>query len=736
MNSCRIVCFFIWLLLFGCGRQGVVPSQEALPARFRSAAPVDLPRSQSCQNCHSRIYEQWGRSHHAKALRMLDPKLDDAAFAQIEHEMVSFTSRFSQVKGDYVIEQTGPDGWAYSGHPDAVLGYTPLIQYLVPFPGGRWQVFDPAYDPRSNEWFGVYGDQDRMPEEWGHWSRMGMNWNQQCAYCHTTAFQKNYDAESNSFSSTWSEIGVGCIQCHPPLEAGHTRSDGCTVQEQDLERSLHMETCASCHARREELTEGMPAGARFLDHYRLILPDSPEIYFADGQVLDEDYVYGSFLMSRMHAKGVTCFDCHNAHSGETILPVENNAICMQCHIAPVRLGAQPIDPLAHSFHAEGSTGNQCVNCHMPFTTYMERDPRRDHGFIIPDPLLTVEHGIPNACNRCHSEESPEWALEKAEQWYGSNLNSRVRDRSRWVARAYEGDPAAVDPLLELYAKEEIPVWRASLLVLAVRLDPDGRTLPILREAQNDESPLVREAAIRGLFPMRQGAMGFEKLLRDPSRSVRVRAAEALSGTLLRSDPAYQEMRTWLRQIHSQPSGALREAELALREGRIQDVRTWADRMLAGESVSGDADVYHGQLLYQAGDVQTARQSFERAVERNPDRAFIHFHLALLMAEMGDVESSLGEFRKTVELEPAHSRARYNLGLALAQREELVEAAAELTLAADSGESPDYAYALATVYLRMSQPEEALAAIEENLSRFPQHRPSLRLYVSLQTPPAK
>ena len=32
------------------------------------------------------------------------------------------------------------------------------------------------------------------------------------------------------------------------------------------------------------------------------------------------YTYGSFLQSRMHARGVTCSDCHDPHSGKLRAP--------------------------------------------------------------------------------------------------------------------------------------------------------------------------------------------------------------------------------------------------------------------------------------------------------------------------------------------------------------------------------------------------------------------------------
>ena len=118
-------------------------------------------------------------------------------------------------------------------------------------------------------------------------------------------------------------------------------------------------------------------------------------------------------MSRMHHKGVQCMDCHNPHTLENVLPVENNMLCMKCHESGAD-EAPIIIPTEHSFHAEGSTGNRCVECHMPKTKYMEIDPRADHGFHSPDPLMTKELGIPNACSNCHSEESVDWAIEWSE----------------------------------------------------------------------------------------------------------------------------------------------------------------------------------------------------------------------------------------------------------------------------------------------------------------------------------
>jgi hypothetical protein len=66
---------------------------------------------------------------------------------------------------------------------------------------------------------------------------------------------------------------------------------------------------------------------------------------------------------------------------------------------------------------------------MPVTTYMQRHPRHDHGFTIPDPLLTKKFGIPNACNRCHQDRDADWALASVEQWFGAKMDRPARRRA-------------------------------------------------------------------------------------------------------------------------------------------------------------------------------------------------------------------------------------------------------------------------------------------------------------------
>ena len=63
--------------------------------------------------------------------------------------------------------------------------------------------------------------------------------------------------------------------------------------------------------RRAQIADGYEPGKPLLDHYLPALLTDP-LYHVDGQQQGEVYNWGSFLQSKMHAKGVTCSDRHDS----------------------------------------------------------------------------------------------------------------------------------------------------------------------------------------------------------------------------------------------------------------------------------------------------------------------------------------------------------------------------------------------------------------------------------------
>jgi predicted CXXCH cytochrome family protein len=122
--------------------------------------------------------------------------------------------------------------------------------------------------------------------------------------------------------------------------------------------------CARCHALRSPISKDYVHSEPLLDHYRPTLLDEG-LYFADGQIEGEVYVYGSFIQSKMYHAGVSCSDCHEPHSLE--LKASGNGVCLQCH------QAAKYDQSSHHFHQPDSGGGSCAECHMPPRTYMVVD---------------------------------------------------------------------------------------------------------------------------------------------------------------------------------------------------------------------------------------------------------------------------------------------------------------------------------------------------------------------------
>ena len=121
------------------------------------------------------------------------------------------------------------------------------------------------------------------------------------------------------------------------------------------------------------LKEGFAPGDVFTGFFAPVLP-MPPAYHPDGQVKEEDYVYGSFVQSRMYQSGVTCSHCHDPHGGQ--LKASGNAVCTQCHVPQVYdtpntiITARPITArLVKSF-----SGHPLPLCLL--TLKVERSPAR------------------------------------------------------------------------------------------------------------------------------------------------------------------------------------------------------------------------------------------------------------------------------------------------------------------------------------------------------------------------
>lgn len=740
------VCFAAGFLLTGCRKEYtvvpiepvkktptpyVMPDEKAVFAQYAGAM--------NCAGCHPEQFSKWKDSHHGLAERKPDTKLDEAAFVPVQtFQHGSQKTEAAKKDSEYVLTALGFGNKTAPYKVERVIGHDPLRQFLVDGGDGRLQAMEACFDPHKGDWFNVYANEDRKPGEWGHWTGRGMVWNQMCAGCHNTRLRKNYDVAGDSYQTRMAEMTVSCEACHGPMKPHFEWQQANPGKKGDptltkWSRDQQIENCAGCHARRGEITGDFVPGESFWDHYHLTIVDHSDTYYADGQIREENYEFASFLSSRMHHAGVRCMDCHDMHSMKTILP--GNQLCMRCHSPGGFPNAPPIVAEAHSFHGTASTGNQCINCHMPQTVYMQRHPRHDHGFTIPDPWLTKEHGVPNACNKCHTDKSTDWALEAANKWWGPKMDKRkTRVRADWIAKARKGDDAARDGLMALLSSDEIPYWKASAAVLLERWIGQPSVQAAVAAQLQHAHPLVRQSTVHALETLSQnGAIRsqIEPLLDDPVRSVRSTTAWALRDSLNLDSAAGKDLLHMLSLNLDQPSGQMQAGQFWFSRGNHSKAIEHMEKAILWDPNSPPFHHDLAMIYSVTGQTRVAIEKMRDAIRLAPKHAEYHYELGLALAETGDLKAVVTALEEAVRLDPSLARAWYNLGLAKNSLNDS-EGAMTALLRGESADPADPAipYARATILARSGRMAEALQAVEKTLLIQRDHSEALHMKMML------
>ncbi len=595
----------------------------------------------------------------------------------------------------------GPEGKEADFEVKYTFGYEPLQQYLVAISGGRLQALDVAWDTEKKEWFWLGLAPPAKPGTTNHWTGLFYRWNRTCIDCHSTDPQANFQPDTNTYNSSFVATSIGCQSCHGG-GARHVkwaeakRQDATVFREPGLGLTpVDSSICLGCHSRRTKLQAAYGPGKSYLDYFSPVLL-RPDLYFPDGQILDEVFEYGSFQQSKMARAGVTCFDCHSAHEGT--VKVEGNALCTQCHteVAPERFTrfdpSGAYDTPEHTHHPVDSAGARCANCHMPERTYMKVDPRRDHSFVIPRPDLSITYGTPNACTTCHESETNAWAAETLDRWYGAGWRKRPT-----IAHAFAGaqanDSAAIEALRKLVTDpEQAGIVRGSAITEMGRLG-GGEVVADIKAATADSDPLVRLGAAQaaGNLPpeRRQEAMG--NLLKDETRAVRVAAVTALAAAV---------------------SPDLPGNERSAFDAAVEDLRAYVK---ANADFAEVQSTYGLFLLDQRRPAQ-AEAAFRRAISLDPSFPGAHVNLAELFRVTGQNDKSEKAYAEAVAISPEEPTLRYGYGLALVRMKALPGAIQEFQEAArlDPGNS-GYRTTLAVALDSIGRTEDAFAMLNQTLA---------------------
>ncbi|MBN1559018.1 tetratricopeptide repeat protein [candidate division KSB1 bacterium] len=697
MRDLLHVLLSLFLLLTACDR-----TDQQLAGDQNLQMAVEYVGRAACKECHPLQYGLYIGSDHDEAM---DIATDSTVLGDFNTTFthLRITSRFFKKDGQFYVNTEGPDGQLHDYKVMHTFGIRPLQQYLIEFPAGRYQMLPLCWDTRPRQqggqrWFHIY-DQERIaPDDILFWTRMAQNYNYMCSECHSTNVRKNYDRFTETYNTTWSEIDVSCEACHGP-GSEHVRwadadakgqkidvegylglvirlkdTDNATWVLRDVEKGTAertaprsdrrlIDTCARCHSRRSIISEDYVYGASYLDAHRPSLLEG-HLYFADGQILEEVYVYASFLQSKMYMAGVNCKDCHEPHSGKIF--VQGNALCYRCH-TPATFGGRE-----HHFHDPEKEGSLCAECHMPERTYMVVDPRRDHSMRAPRPDLSDRLGTPNACVKCHHEKSNQWAADYTQKWYGALEKGAAHYGEIFYAgrRRYA---EVADDLVDLANdKSRAPMIRATALSL-LQGYPTSSTFETLKKNVKDADPIIRAAAVESFaivdvnerFPLIKG------LLTDSVRLVRISAARSLAAVanlslsdkelLQTATDEYKETQ-YINADHE--TALLNLAILALQQGDLEEAEQAYKKAIEIEPLFAHSYINLADLYRLQERESDAEKTLLSALAIDPDLAEIHHALGLAYVRQGQYERSLDYLKKAAELSPETSYFTYVYAIAL------------------------------------------------------------------------
>ena len=736
-------------------------------ADYWSAVPEGVERRfvgrSTCVDCHKKEAEAFRGSDHDLAMDHATDASVLGDFDDVTFEHDGLVNRMYRDGKRFMVYTEGEDGEMQDFEVKYVFGFSPLQQYMVEFDRpadmpptevARVQVLRITWDTLKEKWFYLRPPdvaEKLEPDDPLHWTGVAQRWQTMCADCHSTNLKRNFDPAEQAYHTTFSEIDVSCEACHGPgslhLELANSNSlfwdrrHGYGLAKLKGENAQpQLQTCAPCHSRRGVLSEGFHGGDEFCDFYNLeLLRD--DTYFADGQIKDEVYVYGSFIQSKMYHKGIRCTDCHDPHSLKLKSP--GNETCTSCH----QHAAGKYDVPSHHHHVPGTAGAMCVNCHMPHRTYMDVDKRRDHSLRVPRPDLSVALGTPNACSGCHvkdqlnsidQEKQPglleyadwieaaeagdeqvaaavlktdEWCDAACEKWYGEN-RKQPKHFSEAIVAFRRGEPGAANELLRVATQPEelTPVLaRASALGELAASGVSNVTAKARKLVDDpDEHPIVRAAAmslLMGSSPdiLRRTLM---RHIDDESRLVRTEATR-----LLVSSGTYQALSTAERK-------------------RVDDALAEVKNSLMVASDRAGAHMGWAMLCEGRRRYQDAIEAYETAIRTEPKMTGPRTNLASMLERL--LPQSAPQQRENIllrieqlrqeelpliardaALAPTNPGIQYRYGLALYLAGEIDKALEQLETAVElAPDVPDFRQARDLLQQRIDEDSQKSSVMPE------------------------
>lgn len=440
------------------------PSEPSIPEQLAPPKAEDqgFVSSDTCRACHPAQYASWDRSYHSKMTQVAVLESIQAPL-----EPTALEGGTGPFQRDFRMEVR--DGAMWVDDVDfEVVREAVMSQGEVPHPLPRLQgpvammtgshhmqiywVKDARGIFKQVSWVWLIRDGRWVPTEDVYLQpqdgTLGMesSWAANCIKCHSTGGQpwlKAAEQEHGVATTRAGELGIACESCHGPAHEHVTANinparryllhaddeqDPTIVNPSKLSKQRSADVCARCHSGHRHTAWDDDTGTPFKpgdfmsNFFKLRrfdkVPDQFKGYFfwEDGvsRVTGREYTAMSGSGCFRHGD-MTCLSCHSMHQSEPddqlAAGMEGNGACLGCHEAMVDRIAE------HTHHPADSSGSQCMNCHMPNTTYGLLSITRSHTITSPVVASGGTSVRPNACNLCHVDQTLAWAAGWLDEWF-------------------------------------------------------------------------------------------------------------------------------------------------------------------------------------------------------------------------------------------------------------------------------------------------------------------------------
>ncbi|HKP11412.1 MAG TPA: cytochrome c3 family protein [Blastocatellia bacterium] len=492
--------------------------------------------SKNCVACHAEHYNSWARTYHS---RMTQEARAESVQGDFERDntfdYLGVHARMEKREGRFSMTLTFADGRTQTYPIERTVGSRRIEQYVTR-QNGQYIRLPLAYDLVNRRWMSLngsffYPDNDNFFQHQAAWDA-------NCVFCHNVKAQPNMDG-ARRFNTEVAELGIACGACHGPA-AAHAEeaaspvtrtlwhwSGGAAkqvVQPMKLTPERSLMVCGHCHGQRvpepmsriqEILGKGDPfnAGEDLSRYYKPVTRETvierkdkdgrdnsysfASRFWGNGSPRLTAYEYQGILRSKCFTAGdpanrINCLTCHTMHGGDPkgMITEENrtNKPCLTCH----QQYEGPEALAKHTGHRSDSAGSECATCHMPRAVYGVMTFHPSHDISVPQPQLTAEQGVPNACNLCHLEKSVNWAIRESKRLWP--------DGYRAITPSPDAQFETAEGPRMLFAGDALTrALAAEAMGGEGMLKPDAQwAAPYLVEAFADNYPIVRFFAANGL----------------------------------------------------------------------------------------------------------------------------------------------------------------------------------------------------------------------------------------------